>query len=406
MMRIDPRVAEPLSPARRPVQRPADARLLAVDAEGRLTQLRRARWMDALQRGDLVVANDAATLPASLPARHARSRRTVELRLAGHLPRGMDGTPRFIAVVFGEGDWRTRTEDRPLPPALEPGDRLATGDAAVVVEALAEHPRLARVRFDMSDAALWSLLARRGRPIQYAHLDVELAPWDVWTPIASVPLAFEAPSAGFAIDWQGMQALRRRGIGFATLTHAAGISSTGDAELDARLPLPEPYHIPVATARAIERTRTGGGRIVAIGTTVVRALEHAAACDGIVSAGHGVADQRIGASTRLRIVDMLLTGTHEPGSSHYDVLRAFTGDETLARATLQLADSGYRTHEFGDSMLVERTPRASAGPTRARTPREPGPWSTRNSSTTTRSTDPSTHDASARAREPSVRSSC
>ena len=106
-------------------------------------------------------------------------------------------------------------------------------------------------------------------------------------------------------------------------TLAAGISSTGDPALDARLPLDEPYRIPAATACALRRAKVLGGRVIAIGTTVVRALEHAGARDGVVHAGDGVADQRIGASTELRIVDAILSGTHEPDTSHYQVLRAF-----------------------------------------------------------------------------------
>jgi S-adenosylmethionine:tRNA ribosyltransferase-isomerase len=353
-MRIDTPVVRRLAPAQRPVQRPADARLLRVDARGEATHLRRTQWVDALRGSDLVVANDAATLPASLRALHVASQHVVELRLAAHVPRAPSGARRFDAVVFGEGDWRTRTEHRPPPPALAPGDRFALCNATAVVEALLGHPRLARVRFDMDDAALWSLLATHGRPIQYAHLDVALESWDVWTPIAGPPVAFEAPSAGFVLDWAALRALHARGIGFATLTHAAGISSTGDPQLDERLPLPEPYFVPRSTARAVERTRATGGRVVAVGTTVVRALEHAASREGAVHAGHGVADQRIGAGTRLRVVDVLLTGTHEPGSSHHELLRAFAGADTLVRAGLQLADYGYRTHEFGDSMLIER----------------------------------------------------
>src|SRR5204863_9576651 len=119
-------------------------------------------------------------------------------------------------------------------------------------------------------------LSRHGRPIQYAHVPTPLATWDTWTAIAGPPVAFEAPSAGFALDWRSLAAMRRRGVAFATLTHAAGISSTGDDELDRRLPFDEPYRIPVAAVAAIERARSRGGRVVAIGTTVVRALEHAA----------------------------------------------------------------------------------------------------------------------------------
>jgi S-adenosylmethionine:tRNA ribosyltransferase-isomerase len=148
--------------------------------------------------------------------------------------------------------------------------------------------------------------------------------------------------------------MRGAGIGFATLTHAAGLSSTGDPELDARLPFDEPYCIPATTARAIARTRRAGGRIVAIGTTVVRALEHAASGDGRVHPGPGLATQRIGPSTPLLVADAILSGVHEPGTSHYELLRAFADDDTLERMTAEMDAAGYRAHEFGDSVLIER----------------------------------------------------
>ena len=101
--------------------------------------------------------------------------------------------------------------------------------------------------------------------------------WDVWTRIAARPIAFEPPSAGFALDWRMLAAFRERGIGFATLTHAAGISSTGDPALDDRLPFDEPYpHPRRRPPRRSRARRPRGGRIIAIGTTVVRALEAAA----------------------------------------------------------------------------------------------------------------------------------
>jgi S-adenosylmethionine:tRNA ribosyltransferase-isomerase len=149
--------------------------------------------------------------------------------------------------------------------------------------------------------------------------------------------------------------MRERGIGFATITLAAGISSTGDPELDRRLPFDEPYRIPATTALAIADARARGGRIVAVGTTVVRALEHAAAADGVVHAGEGIANQRIGQSSRLKIVAAILSGTHEPGGSHYEMLRAFLDDSTLADANAALEARGYRTHEFGDSVLIAKT---------------------------------------------------
>jgi len=182
----------------------------------------------------------------------------------------------------------------------------------------------------------------------------------VWTAYAGPPVAFEPPSAGFALDWRALAALRGRAVTFATLTHAAGLSSTGDAELDRRLPFDEPYRIPPATAAALRRARARGGRVIAVGTTVVRALEHAAAVDGRVRAGEGLATQRIGPATRLRVVEALLTGTHEPGTSHYELLRAFADDATLGRVDGELEAHDYRTHEFGDSLLVERAAGATA----------------------------------------------
>jgi S-adenosylmethionine:tRNA ribosyltransferase-isomerase len=148
--------------------------------------------------------------------------------------------------------------------------------------------------------------------------------------------------------------IRAIGARFATITHAAGISSTGDAELDRLLPFDEPYRIPRSTALEIEVARARGGRVVAIGTTVVRALEHAVREDGLLASGDGLATQRLGPASRLRIADMILSGTHEPGTSHYELLRAFADDDTLRRATLELEARSYRTHEFGDSVLIER----------------------------------------------------
>jgi S-adenosylmethionine:tRNA ribosyltransferase-isomerase len=340
--------------ADRPIQRPPSAKVLVINTRGDITHAPRATFVEFLRPGDLVIANDAATLPASLPGMHVPSGRPVEVRLAGRRSLAPDDVHQFSAIVFGAGDYRTRTEDRPPPPTLAPGDRLSLGPLAATVERLFGHPRLVSLRFDGTPDAIWAGLARHGRPIQYAHVPETLALWDTWTPIAGPPVAFEPPSAGFALDWRFLAAMRARGVAFATLTHAAGISSTGDDGLDRRLPFDEPYRIPLATSVAIRRARARGGRIVAIGTTVVRALEHSATCDGRVRAGEGLATQRIGATTRLRVVDALLSGTHEPGTSHYELLRAFADEAVLGRANDELGARGYRTHEFGDSVLIER----------------------------------------------------
>jgi S-adenosylmethionine:tRNA ribosyltransferase-isomerase len=298
-------------------------------------------------------------LPASLRGVHARSGSAIEVRLAGSRHLAPADIAHFTAVVFGARDFHTRTEDRPLPPALLAGDRLVLGPLTARVRELLGHPRLIALRFEGAPDAIWAGLARHGQPIQYAHVQAALALWDVWTPIAGRPVAFEPPSAGFALDWQTLAAMRSHGVAFATLTHAAGISSTGDPELDKRLPFDEPYCIPEATAAAIDRAREHGGRIIAVGTTVVRALEHAALRGGTVRAGSGMATQRIGASSRLRVVDAILSGTHEPHTSHHELLRAFADDATLSRVNDALEAHAYKTHEFGDSLLVESDGRSA-----------------------------------------------
>jgi S-adenosylmethionine:tRNA ribosyltransferase-isomerase len=158
-----------------------------------------------------------------------------------------------------------------------------------------------------------------------------------------------------------IQSIRSRGARFATLTHAAGISSTGDPNLDSRLPLDEPYSIPSSTAALIEGSRHRG-RVIAIGTTVVRALEHAAGLDGSVRAGEGTATQRIGPLTYLRVVDAVVSGMHERGTSHYELLRAFQGDEVLDRMNNVADAHGYRGHEFGDSVFLVRRDAGARSP--------------------------------------------
>lgn len=336
------------------VQRPPQAKLLVVDARRRIGHAPRSAFVEFLCAGDLVIANDAATLPASLQGVHAATGAPVEVRLAGRPSLRPEDVNRFSALVFGAGDFRTRTEDRPEPPPLSVGDRLALGPLCATVERLLGHTRLVALRFDGSTDAVWAGLARHGRPIQYAHIKTPLALCDVWTRIAGPPVAFEPPSAGFALDWQMLAAMRERGAEFATLTHAAGISSTGDEELDRLLPFDEPYRISEATALALRRAKARGRRVVAVGTSVVRALEHAATGGGHVRAGEGIATQHIGPTSRLRVVDVILSGTHEPGTSHYELLRAFLDDATLLRTSAELDAGGYRTHEFGDSVLIER----------------------------------------------------
>jgi S-adenosylmethionine:tRNA ribosyltransferase-isomerase len=156
---------------------------------------------------------------------------------------------------------------------------------------------------------------------------------------------------GRPLTWRVLQEVRARGIGIVPLTHAAGLSSTGDAAIDAALPLPERFDIPGATVAAVARTRAAGGRVVAVGTTVVRALEGAAA-GGSLIAGEGETGLRIARGYRPRVVDGLLTGVHVPGESHFDLLQAFASDALLRDALAHAEREGYLAHEFGDSCLI------------------------------------------------------
>ena len=334
------------------VQRPANAKLLVVDEQRHLIHVPRTAFVEFLRPNDLVIANDAATLPASLTGIHEQTGKPIEVRLAGrHSLNPMD-VKSFRAIVFGEGDFHLRTEDRPLPPSLQIGDSLLLGPLRATVEELLGHPRLVSLLFDGTPDQIWAGLASHGKPIQYSHIQTSLELWDVWTRIAGPPVAFEPPSASFILDWHVLSDIREHHAAFATITHAAGISSTGDEDLDHLLPFDEPYHIPSATAEAVELARRHGGRVIAVGTTVVRALEAAATEDGHLRSGAGVAKGKIGPGTRLRVVDAILSGTHEPGTSHYELLRAFLEDTTLERATSEMIAHDYKTLEFGDSVLI------------------------------------------------------
>ena len=158
-----------------PVQRPRDARLLVVDGAGRISHHARSALADLLAPGDLVVANDAATVPASLTGRHLATGAAIEVRLAGRGSLAAGDVACFLAVVFGAGDWRTRTEDRPLPPPLAAGDTLALGPLAATVVRIVAAPRLIELRFAGAADAIRAGIARHGRPVQYAHIAAPLA---------------------------------------------------------------------------------------------------------------------------------------------------------------------------------------------------------------------------------------
>jgi S-adenosylmethionine:tRNA ribosyltransferase-isomerase len=196
---------------------------------------------------------------------------------------------------------------------------------------------------------MWAGIYAYGRPIQYSYLKDDLALWSVQTAYASRPWAMEMPSAGQPLTWSILLALKRKGVRLAWLTHAAGLSAAGHEEIDDILPMTESFDIPQVTVDEIERAR----RVIAVGTTVVRALEGcAAAHDGRVVPGPGETDLIIDRSFRPLIVDGILTGVHDPAQSHFRLLHAFADERTLRRAWRHAAEAGYRCHEFGDLGLV------------------------------------------------------
>jgi S-adenosylmethionine:tRNA ribosyltransferase-isomerase len=307
-----------------------------------------------IRAGDVLVLNDSATLPALLRGRTTAGD-FVEARLAAHL-----GPNAFRAVLFGEGDTRMRTEDRAAPPALSRGDRVTlrgtngTPLVATIARVDKTHPRLVDLEF-ASDGGMSVIDAifRVGRPIQYAYVERPLALWDVTSRFSSEPWSFEPASAGLTLDWRLLARLRDAGVAIVNITHAAGISSTGDQSLDARLPLPEQSRVSEETAAIVRARKRAGGRVFAVGTTVTRALESAATGDErILAARDGLTDLRIDERHSLRVVDAILTGVHVRGESHHELLHAFQSDASLARACELAAREGFLTHEFGDTMLV------------------------------------------------------
>jgi S-adenosylmethionine:tRNA ribosyltransferase-isomerase len=322
---------------------------------GTLEDARFAELERLLEPGDLLVVNDAAAMPASVGLSCAGQR--AEARLL----RGDDPCV-FEAVLLGAGDFSLRTEERGEPPRLEAGASVVLdgGIEAVVEEVDERSRRLVRLRLPAAPAAAWERLYAAGRAIQYAYTQRPLALWDVQTCYASRPWASEMPSAGWPLSFATLSRVRARGAEVSRVTHGAGLSSTGEPALDARLPLPERFAVDETCVAAVATARRRGGRVIAVGTSVVRALEAAALPTGALEPAQGTTALLVGASTSLAVADAVLTGMHEVGTSHFALLEAFADRALLERATLRGAELGYLLHEHGDSMLVLGPRRAPA----------------------------------------------
>jgi S-adenosylmethionine:tRNA ribosyltransferase-isomerase len=192
-----------------------------------------------------------------------------------------------------------------------------------------------------------------GKPIRYEYVS---APWDLdyyQTVYATEPGSAEMPSAGRAFTWKLLLELKRHEIDIAYIVLHTGLSSYMDDELDRTHPASEEeYFVSATTAEKINGARERGGRVIAVGTTVVRALESIADGRGRLDERHGYTRLRIDTRHRLKAVDGLLTGLHEPEASHLDLLSAFLPAEQIRAAYEEAVAGRYLWHEFGDLNLI------------------------------------------------------
>jgi S-adenosylmethionine:tRNA ribosyltransferase-isomerase len=300
-----------------------------------------ARFRDLpeyLSPGDVLVVNTSATLPAALDARIGG--RELELRLSTPAP-GLDGSHWVVEL-------RLPAEQGGEPFRRPPAERVELpGGAAAELLAPYGGDRLSLARLELPEP-LGAYLARYGRPIRYGYVP-EAWPLDAYqTVFAREPGSAEMPSAGRPFTAELVTELVARGVHVAPITLHTGVSSPERGEA----PYPERYRVPVATARLVNAAHLWGGRVVAVGTTVVRALETCAEPDGAVDAGEGWTRLVLTPERGLRTVDGLLTGWHEPEASHLKLLEAACGSELLQRSYRAARAHGYRWHEFGDVHLI------------------------------------------------------
>ncbi len=319
-------------------------RLMVTDRRtGRVEHSRFDRLADYLRPGDLLVFNSSRTLPAVLEGCAEGGGPCVELRLSEHLP---DDSWLALLVCRGED---------PFGCGLREGLRVSFGRGltAVVLRRDPHIPRLWKVRFSKSGADLIDLVYRVGKPVRYEYVTRPRALDYYQTVYAREPGSAEMPSAGRAFTWRLLFGLRRRGIDTAHVVLNTGLSSYLDDHLDALHPASEEeFLVGDGAAAKVNDARAAGRRVIAVGTTVVRALESASAPDGRVQAGHGYTRLHIGAEHRLRVVDGLLTGLHAPEASHLDLLTAFLPASLVRDSYEEAVRERYLWHEFGDLNLI------------------------------------------------------
>ena len=317
--------------------------LVAARDSGSLAHARVRDLPDHLRAGDVLVVNTSATLPAALPA--TRADRT-KLRL--HLSTPAGGR-RWVVELRAGGERFA---------GGRAGERLTLpgGASATLLAPYLAGARLWLAELDPGERPLARLLAEHGAPIRYGYVERDWPLADYQTVFATHPGCAEMPSAGRPFTHELVTALVARGIAIAPFTLHTGVSSQQAGEA----PYPERFSVPQATARQIDAARAGGGRAIAVGTTVVRALESVAGDDGTLRAGAGWTRHVVTPETGVRAVDGLLTGWHEPDATHLLMLEAVGGRALVERSYAEALRCGYLWHEFGDVHLILPAPSASA----------------------------------------------
>lgn len=294
--------------------------------------------VDHLDAGDLVVINTSRTIPAAFQAR-ASDESEVVVHLSNERD---DGTWLFEprrGILLGSERW-----SGPLPRGRW---SIPGGGALHVGERVAPTSRLYGASFELR-GPVHEWLDRYARPIRYNYVERDWPLTTYQNVFATEPGSVEMPSAGRAFTHQMVTQLVAKGVAVTPVVLHTGVASLEVGEL----PYPERVEVSAATAARVNDTRRFGHRVVAVGTTVVRALESSVDAEGCARPYRGWTEVVVTPERPARVVDALLTGWHEPVSSHLLMLEAFTGREILAASYRVALAQGYRWHEFGDLHLI------------------------------------------------------
>jgi S-adenosylmethionine:tRNA ribosyltransferase-isomerase len=298
---------------------------------------------DFLRSGDLLIFNSSRTLPASLKTINRGINKPSEVRLAEHLP---DDT--WLVLFLFENEIQNNS-------LIKPGQKIEfeSGLSAVVENPDSRNPRLWKIKFSATGAELIDIFYQIGKPIRYGYISAPLPLEYYMTVFAIDPGSSEMPSAGRAFTWKMLFDLKNKNIGTSFLTLHTGLSSYMDDDLSStHIVSEEEYFIPAGTAARIRTAKAKGGRIIAVGTTVVRALESSAYLTGKVVAGHSYTNLKITGEHNLKIANGLITGFHEPEASHLDLISAFLNPSQIVKAYEEAIEKKYLWHEFGDLCLI------------------------------------------------------